>query len=197
MLQTAWGSLFKSLRLARGDRLLIRGGTTSVGLAAAAIAKKHGALVVSTTRRADRDKLLRDHGSDEVLVDQGSIAEQVNERFPGGFDKILKLIGTVTFADSIKCLKLHGTMYMAGIVGGRWTFDSFTPSLAIPTARFLTTYGGTAEDFMATPLESLVKDMADGSMHVAVGKVFRMEDIAEAHRCMEANEAGGKIVVLT
>jgi NADPH:quinone reductase-like Zn-dependent oxidoreductase len=50
MLQTAWGSLFKSLRLERNERLLIRGGSTSVGLAAAAIAKNHGALVASTTR---------------------------------------------------------------------------------------------------------------------------------------------------
>jgi len=42
MLQTAWGSLFKSLRLGEGEILLIRGGAMSVGLAAAAIAKKHG-----------------------------------------------------------------------------------------------------------------------------------------------------------
>ena len=66
MFQTAYGSLFKSLRLARGERLLIRGGTTSIGLAAASIAKNHGAFVAATTRRADREKLLRGSGVDEI-----------------------------------------------------------------------------------------------------------------------------------
>jgi NADPH:quinone reductase-like Zn-dependent oxidoreductase len=61
----------------------------------------------------------------------------------------------------------------------------------------LTTYDGGPADFMRMPLQDLVRLIETGDLKVHVGKVFRLDQIAEAHRCMEENKAGGKIVVLT
>jgi NADPH:quinone reductase-like Zn-dependent oxidoreductase len=197
MLQTAWGSLFTALRLESGDTLLIRGGTTSVGLAAAAIAKSRNAKVVSTTRNPDRIELLRNAGADEVIIDDGRIAEKVKAMSGGGANKVLELVGTTTLSDSIQCVTRHGIVCMTGMVGDKWWLDQFSPMDVIPTAVSLTTYSGAADDFMQTPLQSLVEQVKAGSLRIQVGRVFHLDQIAEAHRCMEDNAAGGKIVVLT
>lgn len=197
MLQTAWGALFKSLQLDRDDTLLIRGGTTSVGLAAAAIAKRHGATVASTTRNPMREKMLRDNGADHVFIDSGKIASDVRTVFPCGITKVLELVGATTLKDSLKATRAGGIVSMTGMVGNSWSFDDFSPMDVIPTAVSLTTYSGGVEDFMRTPLQDLIQDIELGALRPKIGKAFSLDEIVEAHRSMESNSAGGKIVVLT
>lgn len=197
MLQTAWGSLFNALQLKPRDRLLIRGGTTSVGLAAAAIAKKHGAFVLATTRNPSRERLLRENGADQVLIDSGEIAGQVRKICPNSVNKVLELVGTTTLKDSLRTARRHGVVCMTGMVGDQWSFDQFSPMDSIPTAVSLTTYAGGSEDFIRTPLQSLADQIAAGDLRINIGRVFKLDDIVEAHHTMETNQAGGKIVVLT
>jgi NADPH:quinone reductase-like Zn-dependent oxidoreductase len=68
---------------------------------------------------------------------------------------------------------------------------------AIPSTVDLTTYAGESTDFMATPIQMIVKEVEGGRLTPKIGRVFQLDDIVDAHRCMEDNAAGGKIVVLT
>ena len=197
MIQTAWGSLHRSLQLEPGHTLLIRGGTTSVGLAAAVLAKKYGATVIATTRKPEREHFLKDNAADHVFVDSGSIAEDVRREFPAGVDRVLELVGTTTLLDSLKTLSDHGIVCMTGMVGNEWLLDNFSPMDAIPTSVKLTTYSGGSEDFINTPLQSFINELQLGNTQIKVGNVFKLDQIVEAHRCMEENRANGKIVVVT
>jgi NADPH:quinone reductase-like Zn-dependent oxidoreductase len=131
MLQTAYGSLFKALKLTPKDRLLVRGGTTSVGLAAAAIAKNHGCFVASTSRNSGKATadLLKKTGVDQIIVDDGKVAEQVKG---DKFNKVLELIGTTTLEDSLQCAAASGIVCMTGIVGKSSTECSVLLSLTDP-----------------------------------------------------------------
>ena len=131
-----------------------------------------------------------------MFSDNGSIAGQVKEVFPRGADKVLELVGTTTLKDSLRAAKQRGIVRMTGMVGNKWSFDDFSPMEIIPTAVSLTTYDGGAQDFMLTPLEELLEKIGAGQLPVHVGKVFRLDQIVDAHRGMEENKAGGKIAVL-
>lgn len=194
MLQTVHGSLRVGLGLEPGDTLLIRGGTSSIGLTAAAMARGEGARVLATSRSEARRGLLERQGV-EVVLDTGSIAEAVHRRVPGGVDRVLELVGATTLKDSLQCARPGGVVCMTGILGGAWRLD-FEPMVDIPSGVRLTAYSGGAGDISTERLQELVGRVERGDLSVARGPVFPFVELREAHRVMDDNRAGGKMVVV-
>lgn len=196
LLPTAWGAVIRGLALRAGERVLVRGGTTTVGLAAIAIATTHGAFVAATTRQTERAGVLCEAGAREVWIDDGEVATQMRRRGVDGFDKVLELVGARTLRDSLRCARKGGTVCLAGTVGGEEGSVARVDVMElIPSETRLTAYSGSEEEFMRTPLAEMVRMVEDGKLKIGVGRVLRMEEVVQLS-WME-DEVVGKMVALT
>ncbi|MFD3505157.1 alcohol dehydrogenase catalytic domain-containing protein [Streptomyces sp. NPDC058678] len=196
MFQTAYGSLVTGLGLQAGQTLLIRGGTSTVGLSAATIAKDLGATVLSTTRSPDRAGELRGVGVDHPLIDNGTIADRVRELMPDGVDAVLELVGCSVLADTFRTVRRHGTVCFTGALAGQWTIPDFTPFM-IPSGVRLTSYAGGATDLPEQVFQQQLQAIAAGRLRAPVAKVYHgLEQVRDAQADVEAGTTPGKHVVL-
>ncbi|KAF4878316.1 Zeta-crystallin [Colletotrichum siamense] len=197
MFQTTWGALVKGLDFKRGESLLVRGATSSIGICAIQMARYLGASRIGgTTRSEARTGMLKDHGADEVYVDGGSIEADVSASSSSGkFDKILELVGTTTLRDSARCAVEMGTVCMAGIQGGEWELTQFSPFEFLPNRVRLSVYGGGPADFRACPWDELIQAVEDGKIRVPV-QAFRLDEIQKVHEILESGGGGAKLVVV-
>src|SRR3954451_10250206 len=196
MLQASYGSLTVGLDFQPGQTLLIRGGTSSVGMAAAVLAKDRGMTVLATTRRPERFDALRQVGVDHPVLDDGEIAPEVREIVPGGVDVSLELVGVDTLPDTLRATAVHGVGCFTGMLSQRWSVPDWYPMDFIPHGVRLTAYAGEASDLPAEVLQKFVDDAAAGRVTVPLFRTYPMDEIADAHRDMEAGTATGKLVVI-
>lgn len=196
MLQTAYGSLTIGLDAQPGQSILIRGGTSSVGMATAALAKRRNMIVLSTTRSHSKIEALTKIGVDHVLIDDGLIAEQAREIVPSGIDTALELIGTPTLPDTLAATRLHGVVCFTGMLSNEWTVRDFYPIDYIPRGVRLTAYTGEASDLPPHVLQDFLDAVAAGEAVIPLYRAYRLDQIRDAHAEMEAGSATGKIVVL-
>ena len=196
MLQTAHGSLTVGLQATAGQTPLIRGGTSSVGMAAAVLAKLRGMTVISTTRSEDKFHLLKKVGVDHPLLDTGQIATDVRRLVNGGVDGAIELVGVNVMRDTLQATRPGGTVCFTGMLSDEWTIPEFYPMDWLPNGVRLTAYSGEAEGLPATVLQGYLDAVAAGSAIVPIGRVYRIDEIVQAHRDLEANTVGGKGVVL-
>lgn len=197
MFQTVSGSLNQALEIEKGETLLIRGGTSSIGMLSCQLAKSKGLTVISTTRNPDKKQALIDNGADHVLIDTGNIKEPLRKIFPQGIHKVLELIGTRTLKDSLQCIAPKGMVCMTGILGNEWTMKEFTPMGDIPSLGRLTVYMGESKNLSKELLQDFIDEIEKGNIKLNIDRVFQLDEVAKAHQYMEENRAKGKVIVKT
>ncbi len=197
---TIWGALDKSLAIQAGQTLLVRGATSSVGLAAVTYARARGLKVIATTRSPANESRLRKMGADEVVIDNGEIAATVREVAPAGVDAVLEVVGASTLRDSIKSLRPFGAVSVIGLLGGAPVLDQFHLMQDLPGAARLSffpsgLFGTPSVPLDTSPLPWIANEIAAGRMPSLRTQTFDFDDVRHAHALMESDRALGKLVV--
>lgn len=196
---TAWTCLFRNLELRAGQLIVIRGATSAFGQAAVKLAVNAGARVIATTRQKERFAMLEALGVERCEIERPDLSQYIAEAKE--IDAVLDLVGNSVALDSLAMLRRGGRSCLAGWLGGLDPIPDFNPLLQMASGVYLTFFGsfvfGTPGFPLSdVPLGEIAREAAAGRLDVKPKRVFRFEEVPEAHRLMEANAAGGKMVVV-
>lgn len=192
---TAYSIVVRTLQLESGQLLLVRGGTSALGQAAINVARELGARVFASTRSAKSFPFLESLGATPVL-EQAALSRTLAERV----DCTLDLIGTSTLLDSMALTVRGGRVCLAGFLGGHEPLAPLNPIMYLPShvhwSVFASLRLGTVEFPLSDiPFQTIVRRVEQGRYRAAPARVFGLDQVADAHRLMESNNAGGKLVV--
>ena len=196
---TAWTCLFRNLEIKKGQLLLIRGATSSFGQAALKMSVNAGVRVIATTRNRERFSMLQKLGAERCEIERRDLSKQIAEAKK--IDAILDLVGNSVVLDSLAMLRRGGRACLAGWLGGLEPIADFNPLLQMASGVYLTffasfAFGTPGFPLSDVPLQKIAEDAAAGRLDVKPARIFGFDEIREAHRVMEANEAVGKMVVV-
>jgi NADPH2:quinone reductase len=196
---TSWTCLFRNLKLAAGQTLIIRGATSALGQAALKMAVRTGARVIATARSSKRFPMLEQLGAARVEVERPDLAAHLAEAKQ--IDAVLDLVGNSTILDSLDMLRVGGTACLAGWLGGLAPIGDFNPLARMASGVNLNlfaspVFGNPGFEVSGIPLSDIAQEIADGKLDAKPARVFSFEEIHQAHRVAESGEAGGKIVVV-
>jgi NADPH:quinone reductase len=168
-------------------------------LAAALWAVDAGVRVIATTRGRERVALLERLGAERVETEGSELSQRIAEAKQ--LDAVLDLVGNSTILDSLAMLRRGGRACLAGWLGGLAPIKDFNPLLQMASGVYLTFFGSfvfgePGFPLSDVPLQEIAQKVASGRLKAKPSRVFAFEEIHEAHRVMEANEAGGKMVVV-
>ena len=186
---TAFGS-FLNLKIEEKDSVLVRGATSGVGIAFAKLLKGKFPKIhlTGTSRNLAKEQQLKAVGFDQVILDKDGVLHTKEQ-----FDKVLDLVGPSAILDTFARTAEGGIICSCGLLGGQWTVPDFDPIEMLSRNLYLTTFA--SANVSQDKLQALVDFVERYHVDVGPEKVYKIDQIQEAHAYLEGSYSFGKVIV--
>jgi putative PIG3 family NAD(P)H quinone oxidoreductase len=199
---TVWTNLIDRGRLARGEAVLIHGGSSGIGTTAIQLARAWGARVFATAGTADKCVRCEEIGAERAInYRETDFVAALKELTGGrGVDLVIDMVGGDYLQRNLEALGMDGRLVQIGQLGGARAQINMIPVLQ----RRLTITGSVLRPRSVTEKGAIAKAVHEhvwplfesGAMRVVVHATFPIREASEAHRVMEASTHVGKLVLV-
>jgi len=193
-------AILEITRATVGDYVIIRAASSSVGLAAIQLANWAGATPIAATRHNSKRQILLQHGAKHVIATEESdlVAEVMKITNGKGARIVFDPVGGPYVDTLAQAMAVDGTLFIYGGLSGQPTMHPHWPA----AFKNLSIRGWVASTIWNNPerfaraRELIMCGLAEGHLKPVIARTFRLDDIVDAHRYLEANQQVGKIVVV-
>ncbi|MBX4937778.1 NAD(P)H-quinone oxidoreductase [Rhizobium binae] len=198
---TVWANLFQMAGLTEGETVLIHGGTSGIGTTAIQLARAFGAEVYATAGSPEKCEACERLGAKRAINYRSEdFAEVIKAETGQGVDIILDMIGAAYFERNLASLAKDGCLSIIAFLGGA---VAEKVNLSPIMVKRLTVTGSTMRPRTAEEKRAIRDDLLAevwplleaGAVAPVIHKILAFEEVAEAHRLMEAGSHIGKIVL--
>jgi NADPH:quinone reductase-like Zn-dependent oxidoreductase len=189
---TAWHMLITRAGLKAGERVLVIGAGSGVGVAAVQIAKLAGAFVIATAGTDEKCEKAKALGADATINhSRENIADKVRELTDGrGVDVVFEHVGPAVFEQCIRALAKGGRLVTCGATSG----PTVTVDLRYFYSRQLALIGSMMG--RTSELLTIVRLVGEGKLKPVIDRTFPLADAAKAQEVLESRNFFGKLVLI-
>ncbi|GAA4848855.1 quinone oxidoreductase [Saccharopolyspora rosea] len=187
--------------VAVGETALVHAAAGGMGLLLTQLIKARGGTVIGTVSTADKERLAREAGADQVIrYTEADVAESVRELTGGrGVDVVYDGVGKSTFDASLASLRPRGVLVLFGAASG--PVPPVDPQRLNSAGSVFLTRPSLAHHILSrAELDQRAGDVfgwiADGTLTIRVGATYPLADARQAHEDLEGRRTTGKLLLV-